>query len=1097
MGRIKGGRKVYKSSSSIVNNSFLKYLTEAELEEKIKAEAYLGLIANDDTLHNVLTEIPMVGHDHFNEYLVYLMSRPEYFYLIIKVLFGMKTFPMQLLILKELYEHRFPILIGARGLSKTYTLGLYILIKMIITPGIKCVITGAGFRQAKLVFDVMETVWGRAPMLRGCFKGSKNGPFHGTDVWSFRLGDSVCNALPVGHDGSKIRGHRANLLIADEMACTRNSLIATDVGLLKIEDIVNNQIECNVYNSNGELEPIIGYVKTPKTDVYRLTTKYGYEIEFSEKHQFMLEDGSWKLGKDLDIKDFIIFDHNYKFPEIDFPSYKGISGEKIAYLMGLLISEGSLTDKYNITISNTDENLINSMLEDFKLLNPKVYIKEAYVDYRGWNCKKIYDFKINSIEFRKYLEELGLGYVTCYDKKVPMILLKYGRKVVLNFLQGLFIGDGSAFNFNEEKGGKIRFGIAYYSVSKELVDDLQILLKYMGYISYKNKRKSKLSDKDQWFLRLNGQYAEKFALEIDYPLAQDMINKVSEYSDRLYNRKGTIVIRECKNGNTKFQARIYYNKKSVFLGSFDNNQEAVDKIKNFENNRRLCVQVKTVEKLNEQDNLYDISLPTTHSYYANGLVNHNSLSRTIFEEVTSGFLSVSADPMEQIQQNAFIKTKKGFGLTMFDGDLDSGIIQNQLILSGTAYYKHNHFYDYFKKWTEIIQSKGDMEIIKKHMPENSNMEDFNWKDYSVIRIPVELIQSGHMDMAQINRIKASINKDVYLREYGASFSDDSDGFFKRSLINYCTISNDNKIFKDEEEIMFSPSIYGKMSKKHVFGVDPAYQGDNFAIVILEINGSHRRVVHCWTTQASDHKQRLKDKIITENNYYQYCVRKMRDLMKRFPCAYIALDKGGGGTAIMEVFADPSILKEGEEPILPVIDPLEDPKDTDFMQGDHILHVIKPTAEWNTEANHSLKKDMETRDIIFPFHDVISYIEAEFYDQSMGESGLLYDTLEDCLSEIEELKNELSTITISETSSGKEHFDTPDKKTAGMKKGRLRKDRYSALLMANMIARNSDNLIVRQLNTNENAMQAYFGTQQNVSAFLGNGPIAKQLNELYS
>ena len=52
-------------------------------------------------------------------------------------------------------------------------------------------------------------------------------------------------------------------------------------------------------------------------------------------------------------------------------------------------------------------------------------------------------------------------------------------------------------------------------------------------------------------------------------------------------------------------------------------------------------------------------------------------------------------------------------------------------------------------------------------------------------------------------------------------------------------------------------------------------------------------------------------------------------------------------------------------------------------------------------------------------------------------------------------------------------------------------------MANMIARNSDNLIVRQLNTNENAMQAYFGTQQNVSAFLGNGPIAKQLNELYS
>lgn len=688
----KNGKKVYKSSSSIVNNSFLKYLTEAELEEKIKAEAYLGIIANDDTLHNTLNEIPMVGHDNFNEYLVYLMTRPEYFYFIIKILFGMKTFPMQSVMLKELYEHRFPILIAGRGSGKTFTLGLYLLIRMIITPGIKCVITGAGFRQAKLVFEVMESIWTRAPMLRGCFKGLKNGPFHGTDAWHFRLGDSTCYALPVGHDGSKVRGYRANVLVADEFA---------------------------------------------------------------------------------------------------------------------------------------------------------------------------------------------------------------------------------------------------------------------------------------------------------------------------------------------------------------------------------------------------------------------SLSRTIFEEVMSGFLSVSADNIAQMQQNAFVKTKKGLGLTLYNDDKDSGIIQNQLILSGTAYYKHNHFYEYFKKWSEIILSKGDFDVAKQYLPEGSEKEDFNWKDYSIMRFPVELIQSGHMDMSQVNRIKVSVNKDIYLREFAACFSDDSDGFYKRSLINFCTISKDNKIIKDGEEIMFSPSIYGKMNKKHVFGVDPAYQGDNFAIVILEINGSHRRVVHCWTTQASDHKQRLKDKIITENNYYQYCVRKIRDLMKRFPCAYIALDKGGGGTAIIEVFADTSILKDGEEAILPIIDPLDDPKDTDFIQGEHILHVIKPTAEWNTEANHSLKKDMETRDIIFPFHDMISYIEAEFYDQSMGESGILYDTLEDCLSEIDELKNELSTITISETSSGKEHFDTPDKKTAAMKKGRLRKDRYSALLMANMIARNSDNLTVRQLNTSENAMQAYFGQQQDVGLFLGGGPIAQQLNALYS
>ena len=111
-------RKLYKSGSKVVENSFLRDLTKEQLEEKIKEEAYLGILTNDSTLANPLLDIPMIAHDNFSEYLVYLMGRPEYFYFMIKVLFGMRTFPMQGLILKELYERRFPILIGARGLSK-------------------------------------------------------------------------------------------------------------------------------------------------------------------------------------------------------------------------------------------------------------------------------------------------------------------------------------------------------------------------------------------------------------------------------------------------------------------------------------------------------------------------------------------------------------------------------------------------------------------------------------------------------------------------------------------------------------------------------------------------------------------------------------------------------------------------------------------------------------------------------------------------------------------------------------------------------------------------------------------------------------------
>ena len=90
------------------------------------------------------------------------------------------------------------------------TLALYMLIRMILIPGTRCIITSAGFRQAKVVFDYMERIWDKAPILQSCFKGGKNGPTHGTDVWTFRLGDSLTYALPVGPDGSKVREYRAN-----------------------------------------------------------------------------------------------------------------------------------------------------------------------------------------------------------------------------------------------------------------------------------------------------------------------------------------------------------------------------------------------------------------------------------------------------------------------------------------------------------------------------------------------------------------------------------------------------------------------------------------------------------------------------------------------------------------------------------------------------------------------------------------------------------------------------------------------------------------------------------------------------------------------
>ena len=65
---------------------------------------------------------------------------------------------------------------------------------------------------------------------------------------------------------------------------------------------------------------------------------------------------------------------------------------------------------------------------------------------------------------------------------------------------------------------------------------------------------------------------------------------------------------------------------------------------------------------------------------------------------------------------------------------------------------------------------------------------------------------------------------------------------------------------------------------------------------------------------------------------------------------------------------------------------------------------------------------------------------------------MFDTLEDCVMDIEELKDELAMIQMTQTPSGRDKWDTPEVITGPGKKSKMRKDRYSALLMANMAGR---------------------------------------------
>ena len=478
----------------------------------------------------------------------------------------------------------------------------------------------------------------------------------------------------------------------------------------------------------------------------------------------------------------------------------------------------------------------------------------------------------------------------------------------------------------------------------------------------------------------------------------------------------------------------------------------------------------------------------------------NSIPVDIYETVVAGFAAVSAKPTDNVKKAAKRKKmqEEGRWTEEEEGDYQDRQ-QNQSILAGTCGYDFEPFADYWKKYCSTIKNRGDF----RRMADTSEggevpdyMKRLDWTQFSVVRIPYELIPESFMDDQQVTRARATMHNGIYQMEYGACFTTDSQGFFRRSLIEAAT-AHDKNVDKPEWP-SYCPSVFdvvtrGQQDRQYVYGIDPASEQDNFALIIIEVHPEHHRLVYSWTTNKKDFQARMRMGLTDVSDYYSFCVRKVRELMRVFPCSRIGIDSQGGGFAIAEGLADEDKLQPGERKILPIIEDSKK-KPTDDIAGDHILEYINfASAEWTSKANHGLRKDIEDKVLLFPRFDTLTLalmtekdkIQFNSLKETYGDSAALklYDTLEDCAMDIEELKTELTTVVVSVTSNGRERFDTPEIKLDTGKKGRMRKDRYSAMVIANMIARSMQRSIPAP-------------TYVNIGRVIGQGGKANSTDKMY-
>ena len=191
---------------------------------------------------------------------------------------GIKLFPFQHMAIRAMFETDYFMGVWSRGMSKSFTTGVYAFLDAILNQGVEIGIISKSFRQAKMIFKKIEDIAAKpeAGFLAQCItKKSKN-----NDEWLMEIGTSRIRALPLG-DGEKLRGFRFHRIIIDEF-------------LLMPERIYNEVIV-----------PFLSVVGNPtqREDLYNLETKLIKEGKMDENDRhvwpnnklIMLSSASYKF----------------------------------------------------------------------------------------------------------------------------------------------------------------------------------------------------------------------------------------------------------------------------------------------------------------------------------------------------------------------------------------------------------------------------------------------------------------------------------------------------------------------------------------------------------------------------------------------------------------------------------------------------------------------------------------------------------------------------------------------------------------------------------------------------------------------------------
>jgi holliday junction DNA helicase RuvB len=471
---------------------------------------------------------------------------------------------------------------------------------------------------------------------------------------------------------------------------TTDSYVFTTKGIKTIGELGNlkksgfQEKVLSVFSLNS-IEETSHFYNSGIQETIKIKSAYGFEIEGTKNHRIMTcnENGGLEMiklsdiktghsvaigrgqnvwGNTINIKEFSFKPCNHNHTDYSETRIPTLLTKELCWFLGLLIGDGTITDKNTIQFTSADEELIKKYINvSFNLFNCKHYISK---DKRS----SAVNIRISNRKIRDFLKHIGLNYSDSNTKKIPEIILNTTKENIVEFIKAYFDCDGYM-----ERNGTF---ISITSASRKMIQQLHLVLLNFGIVSSFKGRNKKITTtkrtyyKMYYFLDICGRDRDLFMQEIGFsltrkkilwkekefptynsnrdtiPYGNNLLKKFRKEVNNIMSSWGSLStlnnLRKAKNITiSKFNQQI-----TVMETAMNDVTKSFNELKKIK--RDYIFWDKVVEKNNSCSHVVDLSIPTNHLFFANGFINHNTtLAKILGNEVDQPCITITGNSINK------------------------------------------------------------------------------------------------------------------------------------------------------------------------------------------------------------------------------------------------------------------------------------------------------------------------------------------------------------------------------------------------------------------------------------------------------------------